>query len=84
MIVDTTPGLMKDSMSAMKFRMHTDAQLSVLFSLAGLITSRNEVLEEYDRMIAMLQSKAPGTVGATILLESRESLIDLMKNAMNH
>lgn len=84
MIVDGSPLLKLDPMGALRFRMLSDAQLSVLYSLAAHVTDRNEVMEEYDRMLTMLKDKSPDSAGVSALTEGREALTELLISTKSH
>lgn len=84
MFVDGLSLLKLDPMGALRFRMLSDAQLSVLYSLAAYVTDHNEVMEEYDLVLTMLKDKLPDSAGASALTEGRKALTELLISAKSH
>lgn len=68
----------------MRFRLLSDVQLSVLFSLAALVTDRNEVMSEYDRVLMLSKESTPDSIVVVALTEGREALAELLISAKSH
>jgi hypothetical protein len=86
MVIDqAAPVLQLDRVGALRFRLLSDAQLSVLYSLAAHVTDRNEVLAEYDLMINTVKEKSPDNAFVlSALTEGREALTELLIQAKSH
>jgi len=83
LIVDNSE--IDDRMTVMRFKMLTDAQLSVLYSIGQLVTSKAEVFTEYDRMFNLLREHTPdNTVSLAAMAEGREALKKLLDQSINH
>ncbi len=65
----------------MRFKMLNTAHQSVLGSLALLVTDQAEAFTEYDRMVTMLEAKAPNSTGAHILKVGRENMEKMLAQA---
>ena len=64
-----------------RFKMLNQAHMSVLSSLSLLVTDKAEAFQEFDRMQALLASKAPDSTGAHILRVGRENMEKMLAQA---
>ena len=82
MVADTVPN--QDKMTAFRFQMLSDAQMSVLYSLAQLVSDRNEVMAEYDRLFTIIKQQAENSVSQMAMSLGRESLLELLAQTKSH